>query len=284
MLLSSRTLCTCGCALLLHLTSGCSQVDNKDATLTRKHQDTTMIVESMVDVASGYKSSERDWMAFLRCWSDGVSKRLGKKAIVSDRFLGSKSAEEIQALIRESEARLGKKLPKSYEDFVRVTGGGWMVESAGPNQKHDLPSNLLPVAQIGNFWEVDRRNWASWERALNGVSREPLTANDYYRYGYKESPSDLQDRFRWEHLEYLIKIGELEQGTVLLLNPREITSDGEWEAWLLSPQVGAKRYRSFAELMQTIAYQDVLDKGGFFLPSSTLRATCAVHLVTAATS
>jgi hypothetical protein len=90
--------------------------------------------------------------------------------------------------------------------------------------------------------------------------------------------------FRWSYLDKLIKVGELEQGTVLLINPLEITADGEWEAWLLSPQLaGAFRYRSFAELMQTIAYQEVNETGGRNIGREELLASCGAHLKTAAT-
>ncbi|MBE0617728.1 MAG: hypothetical protein IH608_07365 [Proteobacteria bacterium] len=110
-----------------------------------------------------------------------------------------------------------------------------------------------------------------------------VSAEEYYRYGYREKPLEPQFKFRIAHIDHLIKVGELEQGAVLLINPLEITADNEWEAWLLSPQVSARRYRSFAELAQHVAYQDVLDAGGSFLPPSKLRDSCARFLNTAAT-
>lgn len=89
--------------------------------------------------------------------------------------------------------------------------------------------------------------------------------------------------FREEHLPLLVKIGGMGQGDAILLNPREVTPDGEMEAWLLSFKVFAKRYRSFAELMQEMAFRDVNDNGRFFVPSEELAtAPCTGLLKNAA--
>jgi hypothetical protein len=54
------------------------------------------------------------------------------------------------------------------------------------------------------------------------------------------------------------------------------------EAWILSFKIFAKRYRSFAELMQEMAFRDVNDNGRFFVPSGELATAPCTSLKTAA--
>jgi hypothetical protein len=138
----------------------------------------------------------------------------------------------------------------------------------------------MPIEKVGHFKDIDKLNWGGWHRAMGGAIPGPdeAPASIYYRYDDSQ-----QDDFRWAYLDKLVKVGELRQVAALLINPLEITSDGEWESWLLSTQSGALRYRSFAEMMQTIAYREMLEVGGKSIPREDLIRTCAGHLKTAAT-
>jgi hypothetical protein len=43
----------------------------------------------------------------------------------------------------------------------------------------------------------------------------------------------------------------MRDAAILLLNPKIVTDEGEWEAWYLDSKLpGAFRFRSFQELMQ----------------------------------
>lgn len=247
-----------------------------------------MHIRSMADITAGYLSSEGDWVRFLNCWRAGVEKRLAERTALpanSNRpdVPGSRQVEHNSSELATAESRIGRQLPASYRHFVLVTGGKWLVESAGGLQNSGPSGRFLQINQIGSFKAIDAINWKAWETARAGVPTVDVAAEEYYRYGYRAKPLEPQFRYRSSHLDHLIKVGELEQGSIVALNPAEVTSDKEWEAWLLSPQVGAMRYRSFAELMQHIAYQDIGDTGGAFLPSSTLQSSCAGLLRTAAT-
>src|SRR5262249_3381412 len=74
-----------------------------------------------------------------------------------------------------------------------------------------------------------------------------LTDEEYLVYG-EEQDSGL---FRTEYLESALEISDVGDSAVLLLNPEVVDDTGEWEAWLFANWIpGARRYRSFRELMQ----------------------------------
>ncbi len=257
-----------------------------------KESGAAMQVQRMSDIDSGYRSSEDDWATFLTCWRDAVEKRVaaGGNAIPvslnANRLAlnGTIEYAKNQDSLAKIEGSIAHKLPKSYRDFALVSGGRWFVESAGSGDNNTNESHLNPISTIGRFKDVDPMNLGFWDKARDGRPDRPIAPSDYYRYGYHEKPADRQDdsQFMWGYLGEMVKVGELEQGTAILLNPREITADGEWEAWTLSFKMGANRYRSFAELMQHLAHGDVNGHGATFVPRGELVSACAGHLRTAA--
>lgn len=276
--------------LLFFILTACSHPENQ-APDSEQRGVSQMHLQKMSDIDSGYRSSERDWAAFLGCWRDAVNERVSKSGrapwpvTVNRVDEGGTTSQHNQALLDELERSLGQKLPKSYRNFAAVTGGRWFVESVGDPAYPGTLTHLSPINSVGRFKDVDLLNWGIWSKAATAAGELDVPPEKYYRYGYSEKSDERQDisQFRWKYLDRLIKVGELEQGTVLLINPFEITSDGEWEAWMLSPQLaGARRYRSFAEMLQHIAYQDILQVGGTLLPPAKLRTTCAQYLKTAA--
>lgn len=280
-------------ASLLVILTGCFPSENHPNS-EQKEREVQMQVQKMSDINSGYQSSEADWAIFLNCWRDAVEDRLASQSqsaslppdanhVVS---VDDAAYHQHKALLDDLEKSIGRKLPKSYRDFAMVTGGQWLVESVGETPDINVPSHLSLIRSIRDFKSADPFHWGIWNEAASKTFELEISPTKYYRYGYFEKPGEGQDsaHYRVKEIGSLIKVGELEQGTVLLINPFEITSDGEWEAWMLSPQFpGAVRYRSFAELMQHIAYQDILESGGVFIAPAKLRATCARYLKTAAT-
>lgn len=147
----------------------------------------------------------------------------------------------------------------SYRHFVIATqGAGWFIDAFGGLDEEGRPvGGLLPASRIGLFREVDTSTFTKWFQNSAGP-RWTAPAN-YYSYGYQPDPKRRQDSAHMNSvsLPSLIKVGDLEQGGVILLNPAELTSDGEMEAWTLSFRTHVTRYRSFAELMQDLAYIDI---------------------------
>jgi hypothetical protein len=55
---------------------------------------------------------------------------------------------------------------------------------------------------------------------------------------------------RRKYVKGSLVVGEEPNGHFYILNPAQVTKDGEWEAWLLGPKLpGAYRFTSFAELV-----------------------------------
>ena len=92
---------------------------------------------------------------------------------------------------------------------------------------------------------------AEWiEAYLNpfGGRDEPsFTDEEYLVYDQTQDPA----RFRVEYLESALEVSDIGDSAIYLLNPKVVTPNGEWEAWLFANWLpGASRHRSFAELMQ----------------------------------
>ncbi|MGW5162362.1 SMI1/KNR4 family protein [Nonomuraea wenchangensis] len=131
------------------------------------------------------------------------------------------------------EERLGVSLPPSYRQFL-LFSDGWGVEEY----------SLAPVAEVGwlrDLWPSTITAWTS-----PGCEQLPSVPDDrYFVYGKEQD----QHAVRLEYLPDALLVGQWDGD--LLLNPHVVTSDGEWEAWLLAAwMAGAKRCRSFWDLMQ----------------------------------
>jgi hypothetical protein len=252
----------------------------------------------MMDIRSNYASTRADWTRFLGCWRHVVSERLSKtrgwsglSALPDDvnRVADAGTADIAGHEIERIQVRLGHRLPKSYLDFAVATGGrGWFVEAFGHVDTSGRPAGgLSSFAAIGPFKGIDAPTYGVWM----GTAGSPRTVSpaEYYRYGYEADPKKRQDSANVDlrALEYMIKVGDLDQGAVVLVNPREITQDGEMEAWTLSFTSHVTRYRSFAELMQDLAYIDLaLDsaKSALSTPNVYAGSRCIGLLRTAATA
>jgi hypothetical protein len=191
--------------------------------------------------------AERDWGDLLARWSERVlaspelAGDLPEDARVS-RWLGYPGATE--DAIARAEARLRTRLPPSYREFLAASNG---------------------FRQIGGFihrvWSAEEVDWFA---ARNGqwidayvnppafmsmfVGDTPrLTDEEYFVYGEEQDTA----RFRHEYLKTALEVSERGDDAILLLNPKVVTPEGEWEAWFFANWLpGASRYRSFWELMK----------------------------------
>lgn len=246
-----------------------------------------MKIESMRQIDSGYRSSTADWERFLTCWEERMLQERTKQKDAMNIPLTSLVARDSEAYTKNIEAldatekRLNLKLPASYRHFAALTGGYWFDDGEGDQylSTKSPPSHFLPVSAIDLFKDIDKVNWPVWDK-----NRVPGRRSNevYYRYdsfdGGKQDPAQFRD----EHLDYLVKIGEFRGGAVVLLNPKEVTSDGEYEVWFIAPYIaGADRYRSFAELMQFRMLADLYGSRNT-VPLSEKTSSCARFLTTAA--
>lgn len=237
---------------------------------------------NMTTISSMYRSSEVDWYDFLMCWKS----KIGSER-TSPLFKKERIEEEIRKnsiIISDIEKKLNLQFPKSYRHFISITGGRWAALNDGNGWLDSVnDSNFLLVGDIGKFKAIDKENFGYWKDAVQDDAADVSDAV-YFRYGFPSEGMKRQDHalFRGKYLEDLVKIGELEQGTIIALNPRIIFSDGEMEAWVLSFKLGAIRYRSFAELMQEMAYRDINKVGGSHFDSGKINSTCSKLILTAA--
>ena len=178
------------------------------------------------------KASE--WTTFLATWTREIAARRTRnpneqRATDPTYGLGVPGATEEQ--IRETEARLGVTLPPSFLEFLRATNG-----------------LLQPYSYVaacgGDFWPATDLDWfaarnSEWIDAYEGVD-------------------DVAGRLTTSSVRFVDELrGTLElshggDAAIYLLNPRVISSDGEWEAWFFatwSPEV--ERFRSFEQMMRS---------------------------------
>ena len=197
----------------------------------------------MTDISS----PSHDWRPFLQRVSremlaDDAVRTMLPSDVVESGWLGYEGASEAE--IVDAESRLGITLPPSYRRFVGESNG-W--RNCGP-----FIYDLWSCAHIRWFSERNQE----WIDAYvqpeyppgteKPPAAEPLTDEEYLVYG------DQQDscRFRTEYLQTALEISDVGDSAILLLNPKTIDSNGEWEAWLFANWMpGAHRYRSFQELM-----------------------------------
>ncbi len=184
-----------------------------------------------------------NWKELLAKWSreildSDLTESLPPEAGVSS-WLGYPGATEGQ--INAAETRLEAKLPPSYREFLRTTNG-WGV--------------LTPF--IDRIWSVEQIDWfrvrhQDWINAWNLKSSprelqpKPVSDEEYFVYGERQNPGIV----RREYLQTALEISKRGDSAIFLLIPQVITTDGEWEAWFFANWLpGARRYRSFWELMQ----------------------------------
>jgi hypothetical protein len=151
--------------------------------------------------------------------------------VVRSGWLGFPGASE--DAIASAEKRIGRALPESYRDFLRVSNG-WR---RGPS----LPPRWFGTGDFDWFRIKEPESLRIWTEDSYEVPDEK-----YFDYGPKQDPATM----RSEYLIECLQLAEPFDGYVYLLNPAVVTPDGEWEAWLFGPKLpGATRYRSWRELV-----------------------------------
>ncbi|MBA2714097.1 MAG: SMI1/KNR4 family protein [Rubrobacteraceae bacterium] len=154
---------------------------------------------------------------------------------VEKAWIGFDGATERE--IHALESRLGVRLPPSYRSFLS-TSNGWRLP--GPSVY-----DLWPTTRVAWFAETNQDWIDAYVEPYAQVP--PLPDEEYLVYG------ETQDsvRFRPEYLQTALQISDRGDSAVYLLNPRVVTPEEEWEAWLFANWLpGAAKYRSFREMMQ----------------------------------
>jgi hypothetical protein len=179
---------------------------------------------------SAWKTFLTDYNRELLAYEDVVEAL--PREIIKAGWLGYNGASD--ADVASNEKRLDTRLPPSYRTFLKASNG-WRFPSMSIFE-------LLPAAKAVWFHEQNQ----DWIDAYVGPSAElpPILDKEYFVYGAKQDCV----KFRTEYLQTALQISEPGDGAVVLLNPKVVTPEGEWETWFFANWLpGAVRYRSFAE-------------------------------------
>jgi hypothetical protein len=148
------------------------------------------------------------------------------------------------AAIAAAEARLGVRLPPSYRAHVLRDGPGHRRSMPGAPGDHASPP-LLSVDEIDRFEALEPEWLAAFRQGYEAGGGGAAAVHD--------DPDDPAT-IRVDELGGAIVISAVVDERVLLLNPAQVGSDGEWEAWdFANWYPGAYRYPSFAELMRRVS-------------------------------
>lgn len=151
--------------------------------------------------------------------------------VVKSGWLGMGPA--LSGEIAHLEKRLGKRLPPSFRQYLRVSNG-WLK---GPS----LPGRWYGTSEIGWFRDLEPEYVRIWTRDIVAVPDD-----QYLVYGPKQDTVSI----RCEYLKSCLQVSEVNDGYVYLLNPEVIGPELEWEAWVFGSKLpGAIRYRSWRELV-----------------------------------
>jgi hypothetical protein len=176
--------------------------------------------------------SEFDWHSFLRRWSQdyirfedlpvGINQQM-----VENQWFGYEGASEVDII--ELEERIGKQLPPSFRNFLKVTNG-WTQTIYG--------TNIASTYDIGWFKDLN----ADWIR-LHQEAFEGL-----------DDVQDLPDM----NLQHTLQIGIIIDNAVLLLNPNAVNEDGEWEAWFFATWGGGVDVHPSFQALMFNSYENFL--------------------------
>jgi len=149
---------------------------------------------------------------------------------VTAGWLGEPGAAESE--ITAAEQRLGVELPPSYSDFLADSNG---FSEIGP-----FIYRLYSAAEI-DWFPVRNQDW------IDAYQMDPDISPEEHLLDPMDSV-----RFRTSYLSSCLQISEEGDSAVVLLNPKVINHEGEWEAWFFANwNPGAHRYPSFRAYVES---------------------------------
>ncbi|MFF3563654.1 SMI1/KNR4 family protein [Streptomyces sp. NPDC002574] len=164
-----------------------------------------------------------NWHTFLTRWQEEWVPRTdadGERSVLPP---GRPAADE--AAIVAAEERLGRRLPPSYREFLAVSDGWHVDETAG-------------VYQLGGIADID------WFRDPHGMT--PLYEQDL---GDDPREEDVLLAGMWRRAMRLETDSDMSNA---LLDPGDSDEDGEWALWVFRGWSGElpRRYASFRAYME----------------------------------
>lgn len=158
--------------------------------------------------------------------------------LIEKQWLGQPGATEGQLDLLEK--RLGYTLPPSYRAFLAYSNG-WGMTSP----------HIFRVwsTQDVDWFHLNHQGWIDLYTDSVSIGEATDFVSAVQMHGLEDGLTPFQ-ALPALHLETALEISEVGDAAIYLLNRQVIDSDGEWEAWLFADWLpGAKRYRSFTDLM-----------------------------------
>lgn len=160
------------------------------------------------------------------------------------KWLGKPGATEDELL--QLEKRLQQKLPPSYRSFLAASNGFGPIDY--------FIYDLYSTSEVDWLVLKDAFLVELWEKNPTPADTPELADECYLRY----DDNQIEGVLRPGHMSQCLMISNWGDAGFLALNPAQ-QHEGEWEAWHFANWMpGARRYRSFAELMQS-SYESYLE-------------------------
>ncbi|MFZ6736077.1 SMI1/KNR4 family protein [Undibacterium sp. Ji42W] len=244
---------------ILFLLSSCNKQtdDKKEMQLNSK------------DVAS-VDSNFDAWERFLGCWEHEISD-IQKKKNKTQPSLWKKtqrlSVDSIDAL----EKRLKSRLPQSYRDFLTVSNGQFQL--LGQLSWNFSDSAFHSIDKVILFANSSGQPHKAW---INAYEDTEVPDEEYFVYGEKQNVPAIRAIYLNEAIEISHFPAKVEE--FILLNPHVKTQNGEFETWWLSPRhPGAMRYKTFADFMISIYYEEI-HNGSWDPTESQIADSCGKYI------
>lgn len=199
--------------------------------------------KNLSSIHSGYIGNSEKWNQYFECISSAYQ--------ISYKNNVNFTQELYQQKILAKEAELKIKLPKSYKDFLMADGVNF-VNNLMANNK--LTSNneqvFFDVNIVDRFKKEIPTIYLGYTDNERYMSDPDIADSNYYVYeNYNGIELPYPIRLKYSRLNFLT-IGNF-GSEVYGLSDIELTADNEMETWYFSPDIGAIRYRSFAEFIMT---------------------------------
>lgn len=157
--------------------------------------------------------------------------------MVDSVWLGTEGATE--AALQELEKRIDRKLPASYREFLVVSNGFDRIDGA--------------ILQLYSASEVTSLRPEYRELLSKGSLDTDVASEEHRVYGAEQS----NYVYKFEYLKNAIELSDLGKDALICLCPDVVSETGEWEAWYCATGMpGARRYRSFWDLMQDVCLRN----------------------------
>lgn len=174
--------------------------------------------------------TEPQWKTFLNDYNkellsyEKVVEALPRE-IIKAGWMGFTGASEEE--LAATEKRLASSLPPSYRAFLKASNG-WRFPSVWILE-------LLPTSKVAWFREQNQDWIDAYNRPAAGL--RPISDDEYFVYGRDQDCI----HFRAEYLQTALQVSDVGDDGVVLLNPKVVTPDGEWETWFFANWLPAER-------------------------------------------